>query len=431
MKSKQFIMVFLLIFLCAGLVWSSGQKEGDEAKSKIIRIALASDWKELSEDWKEMIIKEFQEKHPDVTVEFNFFPFKGFENQIVLSHAAGTYYDLIRTNHTSVGLFVDSGILAEVDGLAEQNEIDLNTYNKEFLDTAYYNGKLYGIPFVTDFRVFASNMDILESAGFSEPPKTMEEIVEMARAVTAQNTGDSATDKYAIIFDTILWYSTYQLGCLINAEGFKLYEADGNGNYVAAVDNAAAVHFFSWVKEMGKYAPADWVSYNNSTRREAFAAGRSAFYSNFGPWEYKVGAIPDSGINYKLTPWPKGSSGSSGATIGGYHMSIGSRSKNPELAMELLASTIHSPMYGNLIAHHGVPPTSDGYSKAPFDDPKFDAWRAQLPDAGLVVARPIPEMAEIAKVWNDTFQQVLLTDLMPEEAVKKAQAGIQAILDKR
>jgi ABC-type glycerol-3-phosphate transport system substrate-binding protein len=431
MKHKHIILVFLLLVLSTVLLWSNGQKEEAQEKSKNLKVVLAADWKELAEDWTEIIAEDFKDNHPNATVEFNFYPFKGFENQIVLNHNSGTYYDLIRTNHTSVGLFVNSGILKNIDDLVEENNIDLSVYNEEFLNTAYYEGNLYGIPFVTDFRVFASNMDILESVGYSEPPTTMEEMLEIAKDISAQSVDDSTKKKYAIIFDTILWYSTYQLGCLINAEGFKLYEKAPGGGYEASVDNPAALHFFRWVKEMGKHAPADWVSYNNSTRREAFASGRTAFYSNFGPWEYKVGIIPESDINYKLTPWPKGSSGSSGATIGGYHMSLGSKSENPELAMELLLSTIKSEQYGNLVAHHGVPPTENGYSVPPFNNPKYNAWREQLPEAGLVVARPIPEMAEIAKVWNDTFQEVILTDLTPEKAVKQAQAGIQDILDKR
>lgn len=50
-----------------------------------------------------------------------------------------------------------------------------------------YEGKTYGVPWFTDAGMFYYRTDLLERAGFSEPPKTWEEMKDMSERVRAES----------------------------------------------------------------------------------------------------------------------------------------------------------------------------------------------------------------------------------------------------
>src|SRR5215211_4245941 len=52
------------------------------------------------------------------------------------------------------------------------------------LDSVTYEGKVYGVPWYTDAGMLYHRIDLLEKSGFSEPPKTWDELKEMADKVT-------------------------------------------------------------------------------------------------------------------------------------------------------------------------------------------------------------------------------------------------------
>src|SRR5215210_1621161 len=63
------------------------------------------------------------------------------------------------------------------------------------LGSVRYQGKVWGVPWFTDAGMFYYRKDLLEESGFSEPPKTWDEMKEMARKVR----GDAGT-RYGYVF---------------------------------------------------------------------------------------------------------------------------------------------------------------------------------------------------------------------------------------
>jgi multiple sugar transport system substrate-binding protein len=49
------------------------------------------------------------------------------------------------------------------------------------LQTCVYEGKYYGVPWMTDAGLLYYRKDLLEQSGFSEPPRTWDELKEMAQ----------------------------------------------------------------------------------------------------------------------------------------------------------------------------------------------------------------------------------------------------------
>jgi multiple sugar transport system substrate-binding protein len=53
------------------------------------------------------------------------------------------------------------------------------------LQTVEYEGKTWGVPWFTDAGMYFCRRDLLQRAGFSEPPATWDEMKERARKVKA------------------------------------------------------------------------------------------------------------------------------------------------------------------------------------------------------------------------------------------------------
>ena len=70
---------------------------------------------------------------------------------------------------------------------------------QEYLDgplgSVHYEGKVWGVPWFTDAGMFYYRKDLLEESGFSEPPKTWDEMKEMAERVRR----DAGT-RYGFVF---------------------------------------------------------------------------------------------------------------------------------------------------------------------------------------------------------------------------------------
>jgi multiple sugar transport system substrate-binding protein len=114
-------------------------------------------------------------ENPDIQAEYR--QLSDYKQQITL-FAAGEQTDVLVTRDDDKAGFVDAGFIRAVDdelGVAEVRE-DLYEGN---LKAMTYQGALYGLPYYTDFHTIMYNATLLEGAGFSEPPKTLNELSEM------------------------------------------------------------------------------------------------------------------------------------------------------------------------------------------------------------------------------------------------------------
>ena len=118
--------------------------------------------------------------------------------QRVMPQDTGIYFDQIRTEFQAGGGDIDvigGDVIWPAQFAANGYILDLSdrfTDTDAFLpgpiQSNTYDGKVWGVPWYTDAGLLYYRQDLLEQAGFSEPPKTWEELKEMALK-TAQDTG--------------------------------------------------------------------------------------------------------------------------------------------------------------------------------------------------------------------------------------------------
>jgi len=231
-------------------------------------------------------------------------------------------------------------------GIAAPHAVDLKKYIKEdqikanfprIIENNTVKGKLVGMPFFTDAGVLYYRTDLLEKYGYKEPPKTWEELAEMAKKIQDGERKEGKSDFQGFVFqgkasesvtcNAIEWIFSYNGGTIIDPNGKVTIN---NPNAIKALDVAK-----SWV---GTISPKGVVSYGEEEARNVWQSGGAAFMRNW-PYAYALGQDPKSPISGKFsaTVLPKGGQdGKNAACLGGWQLMVSAYSKNPEVAADLV-----------------------------------------------------------------------------------------------
>src|SRR5258707_1781567 len=160
-------------------------------------------------------------------------------------------------------------------GIAAPHAVDLKKYCKEdeikqhfprIIENNTVGGKLVGWPFFTDAGVLYYRTDLLEKYGYKEPPKTWEELAEMAKKIQDGERKDGKADFQGFVFqgkasesvtcNAIEWIYSYGGGTIIDPDKKVTIN---NPNAIKALETAK-----SWV---GTISPLGVVSYGEEEAR--------------------------------------------------------------------------------------------------------------------------------------------------------------------
>lgn len=137
-----------------------------------------------------VVIPAFEKAHPHIKVKAVAFPYDQLHQKLLTSTAGGTLPCLVRSDIIWVPELAQLGALAAMDDvMKDYNDVTARTYPGA-LATTVWKGKHYGLPLDTNTRVLMYNQATLTKAGFSNPPKTFDEL--KALAAKLKGTGSYA-----------------------------------------------------------------------------------------------------------------------------------------------------------------------------------------------------------------------------------------------
>jgi trehalose/maltose transport system substrate-binding protein len=232
-------------------------------------------------------------------------------------------------------------------GICAPHAVDLKKYYKEDELGQYFpriiqnntvKGKLVSIPLFVDAGILYYRTDLLQKYGYSEPPKTWEELTDMAKKIQEGERKDGKSDFFGFVFqgesgetvtcDAIEWVYSYGGGTIIEPD--KKVSIN-NPHAIKALEEAK-----SWV---GTIAPAGVVTYDEEPSRNVWQQGNAAFMRNW-PYAYALGQDPKSPIagKFDVTILPKGpgADGRNAACLGGWQLMVSAYSKNADAAADLV-----------------------------------------------------------------------------------------------
>ncbi|OEU87339.1 ABC transporter substrate-binding protein [Streptomyces abyssalis] len=122
--------------------------------------------------------KEFNKKHPNITVKVTPVGWDVVHQKLVSAVAAGELPDMAQMGSTMLGEFI------ELDAL---DTVDQKTFKKDDYFPAAWNGgvkdgEAYGVPWYVDTRALYYRTDLAEKAGVDKPPATWKDQMDLAEA---------------------------------------------------------------------------------------------------------------------------------------------------------------------------------------------------------------------------------------------------------
>lgn len=290
-----------------------------------------------------------------------------------------------------------------------------------------YEGAIFGVPWYTDAGLLYYRRDLLEEAGFSEPPRTYDELKEMASEVV-----DRSGTRYGFVFQG----ADYE-GGVVNALEY-IWNSGGDvldGDRVV-IDSPEAVRGLSTERSMitDGVSPRGVSQYKEQESVSLFLRGDAVFMRNV-PRMYALASDPSESridpeqIGVAELPVADASLDSTSST-GGWNMFINASTEDPDAAWEFV-SYMTAPEQQKFRAIEGsVLPTR----AALYEDEEVREGLpiARLGEAAIRSSRPrpiSPYYSDMSLAMADAFVRSLNGEVSPEETLRNLRGELQGIVD--
>ncbi len=132
------------------------------------------------------LIPRFEAAHPGVKVNVQYISWANIDQKLTISFAGGVEPDVYQVGAEYVGGLAYRGMAEPLDDrIAKWGKKD--DFFPASWNTCVYQGKTYGLPYLSAPRVLMYRKDLLAQAGFAHPPDTWEELAAAAEKMTRRN----------------------------------------------------------------------------------------------------------------------------------------------------------------------------------------------------------------------------------------------------
>lgn len=283
------------------------------------------------------VVDDFEAANPGVTVNVS----SGQDDQKMRQAiSAGQPIDVGLSYSTDqVGPLCSSGDFVDLAPFIERDGIDLSQIPETVRGYTEFDGVRCTMPALADVYGLYYNKALLADAGYTDPPKTLDELSEMAVKLTTYNADGSIA---TLGFMPLLGYYENSEAHWAPATGATWLNDDGTS---AVGSSAGWAEFFTWQKglidELGGYdkLAAFQASLGQEfSEQNDFQTGRVAMNVD---GEYRTAFIADQApdLDYGTAPLPVGAGHDDlygGGYITGNILGIGKGSTNPEAAWALV-----------------------------------------------------------------------------------------------
>lgn len=333
-KSRVFSIVTLLLTLV--LVLSACQTETPEptsapAAGEPVTILWAFWGSPAEAETHQMVADAFMAEHPNITVETMVEPWSDYFTKVQTLWASGdssVIPDILFLWPTP--RYAAEGVLENLDPWIEQSGYDLDDYWPALLESAKYNGSVYGFPRDIGLEVLYYNKDIFDEVGLDYPTEgwTWDDLSAAAEKLTVVESSGRVA-RYALGMEGgkyALW--------IVQNKGSILDDMRNPSKCTLAEPAAVeAIEFFASMMDEN-YAMRDANLSQAGGDAAVFQSGQVAMIIQNAS---RVSAFNQADMNYDVAtvPIPKG--GQRAASAGGAAWVMSAGSDNKEEAWTFLS----------------------------------------------------------------------------------------------
>ena len=292
------------------------------------------------------------------------------------------------------------------------------------IDSVTVDGTLYGMPIHTDANALYYRTDLLEQHGYSEPPKTYMELVNMAQDIKKK----SDKDLNGYIWQggsneglTIMWLNwLWGMGGGVRKDGDLVVNSDKG---IAALQHAVdLIHEYNVTPES---IPASSTDQN----RQTFQQGNTIFMRN---WPYAVSLMNEDGSAVKgkfdVAPMPKqeGHPDAKNSCLGGWNLFMNASAQSKEASQQFASFMASKKAQENLALEHSrLPVRKDLYTDEYFEQaPQLETFASIVEQTS---ARPATaKYSTFSEIVYSNCNAALVQEKSPEQALNDAQQEIDS-----
>lgn len=405
----------------AGTDASGGTGAPDEGSGDGETIRLWLNANDTPQEVVDYAIAEFNEIHPDVTVQLERQQWTGLVERLTTALSGSDAPDIVEFGNTQAQSFEAAGAVVDltdrIDDLGGED-----AFLQSLLEASTYDGSIYAVPYYAGARVVVYRKDLFEAAGI-EVPTTLDEFLEAGKALKEVNA--STPNFSGIYLPARNWHAA--LSFLWEKGGdIAVKEGDEWVGMLDSPESIAGLEFFKQVFDEANAAPADTQDFT------AFCNGEVGMMPAPG---WKPGQIidpeqgcPDMEPNIGVFAMPGTEEGTTAPVfLGGSVLSIPTNSEHQDLAFDLL-KILASPGYQQKMAEAGLIPALKSELDAVTGSEAAVAQAKAAENSRFVPTSEKWTGVEAANVLPDMLTQIAQGTPI-EEAAAQADEAIEATLN--
>jgi multiple sugar transport system substrate-binding protein len=421
--------------LAVSLAACGSSKEGTEGSGSgsksPVTLTLLSHYAGAQDEKLKPYVDMWNKEHPDIQVKLEPVDFGELLKTIQAKQTAGQVADIMHVYSLWGGQLTKNKVLAEPP--ADVADDIKKNYPDASVKGASIAGKVYGFPTEVNAYALFYNKKMLKDAGFDYPPKTWDEMYNMAKAITKKDASGKITQQgfgfargYASIVDQPFMSLMATAGGQLISDDLKK----------AQLDSDAGKKTMDYAAKFYKDGIAD-VSFSVS---KTFPAEQTAMTIQAGWYAGSLqGTMKDAYKNIGAAPLPSPDGSKKGSVAYTWMWGVNNKSKHQKEAWEFLK------WFNTVSVKDGLTPEgsflldafnslstrkSDLDAKPIKDKLANDAVLKTFVDA-LNYAIPEPNPAAGTEIQDILFKQIEATwtgQATTDAAVQAAQKDIQAKL---
>lgn len=277
---------------------TSGQS-GNKPKDTV-KLTVWSGYPEL-DSWFNKMAAEYSAANSNVTIEVASFPLRDFEQKVAASLPSKSCADIIGlTPNLAIRYIKENMLIKAPDDLSKF--VTGGAYAPAIVDTVQHEGIIYGVPFMYGTSSLYINKKILAEAGLTEPPKTMNELLEYAKKLAKYDeSGKLVRSGLSLRLTGGGSGLAEKFWIMMMQNGGSIVEEVSPAKYRAGYDNEAGLKTLQmYIDMVHKYKTDNFDILHDA---EAFEAEKTAMFARE---TWVIGDIKSKapGLDYITAPMP-------------------------------------------------------------------------------------------------------------------------------
>jgi putative chitobiose transport system substrate-binding protein len=365
------------------------------------------------------LIKTYEEKHPNVKVQWTDMPYDAIQNKLITAAAGNTAPDVVNLN-TQMALVL-AGKNALVDLNKEATDEQKSIYIKPLFESAKMGDSIYAFPWYAAPTVMIYNKALFDKAGLTSTPKTFDEMFEAAK-VMKQKTG-----AYLYIPD--------EFNRVLYLNGIKILSDDKTKAAFNTPETLALLNKYKQAVKEGYIPKNGWGAWD--TMLQQFSTGKLAII-NSGAQSIK--RIKDEAPNiYKTIDVTEPMVGTPGISLNPLmNLVVPEASKHHKEAIDFANYITNDENQLAFCKTVQIFPSTTKASQDPFFtadtktvDTKAVAIAAKSNEKSADLSLGLAQDADIFTAINKIYEAAILGNTDPQKAINDAEKKVNDLLAKK